>query len=180
MKRTLVAAIVAAALSAFPAHAGFKTVQTKAVRFKAVTPCFTACSYYVSPHDPATAATAIAFEEDFHKQQSYACTNPGPAGSWRDLVLTAPKGATHLKVEATPDVDWDLVLCGKPHHGNNGKLLAWEKQERSPSLDEEDPCVVGCKDTLLIKVKAGTKYVLRAYSWIDPNDLVARYWFMKI
>jgi hypothetical protein len=34
--------------------------------------------------------------------------------------------------------------------------------------------VINCTDTLIAKVAAGKKYVLRAYSWIDPNALTAR------
>jgi hypothetical protein len=63
---------------------------------------------------------------------------------------------------ATPQLDWDLVVCRK------GKNLD------SSANGLEAPETVG------FYVKPGTKYRLRAWNWADVNPLPATVTFKRI
>ena len=196
-KILILTAIVAAFASMVPAQAG--TTYRRTATFKG-TPCAATCAYWVPkapsapsapkvPADPTT-ADPVAFADkvldipfgviDSTDSQSAACTAPSPAGSFADVVATAPKGTNYLVFSATPTVDWDLFICAKPTRGNNGKLLA---VGANPVADANDPtmtCAIGCYEEVHIPVVAGRKYVLRAYNWSDPDNLTAKYTFRHI
>lgn len=174
MKRVLMLAIaVAAILPAIPAHSAVLTQGTHAFPVAKAIPCHVTCSYWV-PHtsDPdAFVQSYNVLEDGDDRQTAFACTEPSPAGSFLDVSLTVPATADFLKIEATPTVDWDMVLCLP---GNKG-MIAFEDV---PSLEE---CPAGCLTQIQVVLKPGqySKLVLRAYNWSDPADLTAKWAFHK-
>lgn len=187
MRKFMLAALaVVAAASIVPASA--KTISSKTLTFKAQVPCAAVCTYWL-PHQesPGTFAVlpwvagttnpvdgsalpVIERDEDkaYAKQSSYACTQPSPEGSYDDYVVTAPRGSYRMKITYTPTVDWDVYICNKPKSGNNGSLVA---SETVPYLEE---CPASCESYVAATVKPGRRYVIRAYNWSDPSDLIAR------
>jgi hypothetical protein len=175
MRKLLILVVALAAMAAVvPANA--YTIKTGKKIYSA-DPCAVACSYwgFDIPADPTKIDPMTYDPETIIDGERFACTKPSPAGSWGDLVVTAPTGANLLKFYGTPEGDWDLFICSKPSVGNNGRLLA------SGANDASDPnCIMGCPESVRIPVKAGRKYVLRAYNWLDTENLTARYAFYHV
>jgi hypothetical protein len=111
-----------------------------------------ACSYLVL--DPLDLTTS---------DYKLGCTAPGPAGSYSDLVVTAPKGANQIYITETPRTSWDLFLCAKPARGNNGAYI--NKSWTDPHCQALG--LVGCKNTLSAPVVPGRKYVVRNFNSYD-------------
>lgn len=164
-----------------PAQA--KTIKKKTVTFAWVPPCATVCSYNINlnalPSDPADAPSADPL--DLLGETANGCTDPGPAGSYVDIIVTAPKGARALTLAAVPTVDWDTFICAKPKAGKTGsKLLAAGVNPAADAESAEPGCILGipaCPEKAVAAVKPGIKYVLRAFNYSDPLDLVGTYTF---
>ena len=173
MKRFLLLAVaVAAILPVLPAHSAAVEKLTSGTHKFPVTeaiPCLVACSYWVPHASNPTAFVDWAVDGD-DEETAFACTEPGPAGSYLDLPLNVPARANFLEVKATSTVDWDMFLCLP----NNGDLVAGETV---PDLEE---CPTGCEAVVQLVMKPARQYpklVLRAYNWSDPADLVAAWAF---
>ncbi|MFA5891761.1 MAG: hypothetical protein WDA27_12545 [Actinomycetota bacterium] len=184
MKRILLAALaVAAVLPVVPARATTTPVLRGTHTFPVAEalPCAGVCSYLV-PHtsDPeAFVASWNLLEDDPQdRQTTFACTEPSPAGSFLDVTLNVPSKANFLKIEATPTIDWDIVLCLP---GNKG-MVAFEDV---PYLED---CPAGCLTVIQLRIRPATgkkpaqysKLVLRAYNFSDVQDLTATWGFYTV
>lgn len=112
------------------------------------------------------------------------CENPGPPGSWADVVVTAPqppagKQDVILRLEIFPTIDWDSWICAYNPAGPGGaELSAGQHRVGTPCrsvLGKDTLVPIGCTEEATIGVTPGTKYVLRAYSFSDPTPCPARY-----
>jgi hypothetical protein len=166
---------IAVTAALMPAHA--KTLMSKQVTF-AANPCAAICAYQVPfPTDPNKVSTFDPKKFDATKYDptvdptAQACTEPFPAGGYKDVVVRAPKGAHYLIFAGTPTVDWDLFVCAKPHTGNNGPMIAYSANS------DLQACQVGCAERAFARVVQYRYYVLRAYNYSDPDSLVATYRF---
>ncbi|HVL32859.1 MAG TPA: hypothetical protein VM600_04685 [Actinomycetota bacterium] len=90
-----------------------------------------------------------------------ACGGQDLALSYGDKIVRAPRGSDHLVFKAYPQTDWDIVVCT-----TGGKLLRWSFN--GPWKTE----------TIVMRVRPGTRYVLRAYNWLDAADLRVTYAFV--
>jgi hypothetical protein len=172
--RKLLILLVAVSASVSLVQANAKDIQKKTVTMSA-TPCLVALCPYWQPHasNPTVFVTANIDTEDNQKESAFACTEPGPAQFYRDVVVTTPKGAKLLVARYKPSVDWDVWICAKPKSGNNGAMLARESGQGSdPTL-----CQASCPSFVSTKVKPGVKYVLRAYNFSDYDPLKLTYVF---
>src|SRR5688572_6467037 len=117
--------LVALALSLQPASA--KTLTRRSVTFEAAVPCTTLCAYNVDwrfVDDEAVAETkgtqagpvykTAPVRGPFRSTSPQACSNPFPAGSYDDVVVTAPRYSRTLVFQIYPSVDWDSFICSKP------------------------------------------------------------------
>src|SRR5436309_12658768 len=130
--RKLLILLLAVSAAASLVQANAKDIQKKTVTLSA-TPCLVALCPYWQPHasNPTVFLTANTSDADNQKESAFACTEPGPAQFYRDVVVTAPKGAKLLVARYTPSVDWDVWICAKPKSGNNGPMLARESGQGS-------------------------------------------------
>lgn len=171
MRRLLLAAAVAAVFvgTQQPLPAAPPPPPTP-VKFDGAVPCGTLCAYWTGPSD-------AGFK---------ACENPFPAGSWVDIVtppappVPAGKNKVLLLLETFPQVDWDTFICGRLSNGtNNGGELARGVNLVGENCDNllgpENPAPIGCEERAMAPVTSGSRYVLRAYNWLDPAPLPGRY-----
>lgn len=189
MRKVLTAiALVATIGSVGTAEGAYTYRRTVTLR---ADPCAALCSYWVPntptvkpptvPADPTTwdptSEDPLAIYDQLimaTETEENACRKPSPAGSYRDIVVTAPKYTNMLEFKAKPVIDWDLFICSKPRTGNNGVVLSSGANDTS-----DTDCQTGCAERALIPVRAGLKYVLRAYNWSDTDPLVATYTFYR-
>lgn len=172
MRKFLLAATALSMLLAFtPSQAASKTITKKAITFRAATPCTAICAYQTGPLSDDVAATAGVGNPIGGKFD--ACGAPFPAGSWADVVVTAPRLANTLVFRIFPAVDWDSFICTKPARGKSRQLAT--------GANSVDPtCLYGCEEEVSIRVRPGTKYILRAFNFSDPYVLPADYRFLRI
>lgn len=189
-KRLSIAAVLLASLSGIvPASAG-KALVRRSVTFSA-DPCHVVCPWWVDtgssvPGDPATFDPLTHPLPVLDSEIESGCTSPGPAGSYDDLTVRAPKSARWLIFEAWPSVDWDIFVCMAARgpgdryvaHGANS---AADIDPNDPPSDTELACSlgVGCAESATARIRGGARYILRAYNWSDPDDLPARYTFTR-
>jgi hypothetical protein len=169
MRKALIVLVAAAAALAM-APASAKTFKKATVKLSA-TPCAVACSYW-QPHasNPSVWAGSLSGNpSDGNKQDAFACTNPSPAGSYADVVVTAPAGAKLLLANYRPTVDWDVFICLKPKVGNNGPMVG--EEDFANTTTPNSPSYASTK------VRPGVKYVIRAYNWVDYDFLKLTYQF---
>jgi hypothetical protein len=152
----LLVAVTALALGGQAADA--KTIKSGRMTFSAAVPCTVVCAYWLA--HPPERIPFVAGDGN-----PYACTEPFPPGSYEDKILRAPKGAKLLRFQAYPVTDWDVAFCTP---GN--KYISF-------AANTATDCQFGCVETANIKVKAGKRYLIRAYNWSDTDPLPAKYWF---
>jgi hypothetical protein len=181
MKKVLLIALTAAlALSFAPGRATSRVLRRGTLLFRvanAQVPGGELCAYN-APNANRPTAYADGTQDEL------ACVDPSPAGSWTDLVVTAPAGANHLKLVGLPETDWDIALCAYPARGGSARYIAMEDQQGNPfitdNLTNGTACVTGCPDVISVAVKAGRKYIVRAYNFADSADLRVQYEFKRI
>jgi hypothetical protein len=200
IKKATVAVLIAGlGLTLMPAQA--KALARKNITFTAEVPCHFVCAYWTNPlfaPDPTTFDPTTDDPEAFadraadralltaHAGTPAGCTHPTPEGSYDDKVVKAPKKATWLVFEAWPEVDWDIFVCAAPKKGKTGSRYITSGANSAGAVggSGDDLCsqtadTLGCPEKIQISVKAGRKYVLRAYNWADPSPLRARYSFYR-
>lgn len=91
-----------------------------------------------------------------------ACSDPAPDGSYADKVVVAPRGANTLIFTASPVVDWDTFICF-------GRAMLGRSLRGA-----------GEQEVILANVRAGRRYILRAYNFSDVDDLPASYVFKYV
>ncbi len=180
MRKLLILAVITAAMASItPSQAYVIKKGTKTFR---ASPCAALCAYWVpnTPADPTKIDPMTYNPETLLESTKNACTRPSPAGSWSDLVVTAPLGANLLAFSGTPVGDWDLFICAKPASGNNGRWLGTGANAAINLTKPLETCVTGCYEKVRIPVVAGRRYVLRAYNWLDTDAFKGTYVFYHV
>ena len=89
-------------------------------------------------------------------------SDPTVAVSASDRVVKVPSTANFMIFTATPELDWDLMVC------RDGKRVASSANG------------LGVRETIGFFVKPGYSYRLRAWNWADVNALPAQLTFKRI
>lgn len=180
MRRTLIIGTVLVALFASaPSHARTRTVSKKNILFKTQAPCLVACAHNmesnVSIIDEAGQGNPLA-------GQFSPCGKPGPAGSYADVVVTVPKLVNTLVFSIFPRGDWDSYICSKPTRGASREVANGANSYPSdiPPASQDLSGPLGIKETSVIPVKPGQKYILRAYNWADNASCPGEYRFLYV
>lgn len=172
MRKTFAIATVMVSLFAFaPSQAKTKTVTAKHLMFNAPFACTTLCA-----HNFDGLSSDVAEEAGTADPTDAAistCGDPFPIAGYADFVVTAPKKSNALIFTITPQVDWDSYICSYPTAGKKSRVLA-------SGANSATDCAVACIETTMIKVKPGTKYILRAYNWADVNPCAGHYKFVYV
>lgn len=177
MRKTFVVATVIVSLFTFaPSQARTKTVTKKHIMFNAPLACAVACAHNVDDLTSDVASTDAAQEHGVTNPTGATistCADPFPIAGYADFVVKAPKGANTLVFTIRPQGDWDSYICSYPTKGKS-KVLA--SGANSASAD----CILTCVETTMIKVKPGTRYLLRAYNWADAVACPGEYRFLTV
>lgn len=103
------------------------------------------------------------------------CGDPEPAGTFDDVIVVVPAEMNVLEFEGFPDVDWEIAICDEQGRvldlSINDVLLGCESAVGHPMVP------VGCVERARASVLSGQAYVLRAFNFADPHDLLGRYRF---
>jgi hypothetical protein len=179
MRKFLLAATAISMLLAFsPSQAATKTIARKNITFKAQAACLVACAHNMYGNTQAVAD--LAAEGNPAAEYFETCAKPGPAGSYADFVVTVPKKTNALMFSIFPNGDWDSYICTKPARGPS--TIAGEGANSWPSdippTGEDLNGPLGIRETTIIAVKPGQRYILRAYNWLDTGSCTGEYRFL--
>jgi hypothetical protein len=91
-----------------------------------------------------------------------------PPGSWDDIPVKVPGKVSGLVpffmlVHAVPSVDFDVYVCRV--EGDQYELAGGSANSGCTPVTEESTCA----EDVRIPVKAGQRYIIRAYNWFDPT-----------
>jgi len=152
MRKALMIGILGAAVVLAPSVAGARASigSSKGVTFSARVPCGVLCAYQV--------ADGVA------PSKIQTCAHPFPAGSYSDVVVTAPRGATGLLFEGRPTGDWDYFVCDGA---------------RNLSGSSASVGSVGATEVAFVPVRPGHRYTIRGYNFSDVFPSVGSVRFIQ-